>query len=146
MNIPGEVERRRIVNDYFNKPKDETKKQFCKTRNIKCYQLNRMIEIYGQRIEPELKEIAKAYTGLTPSGQRFNLIDTWCEETRKLVAVELSDKEYPEYLRNEYNNTLSVRFDRTRLKVIVEIVMLSRTQQNLSKLVMLYRELCEDDK
>lgn len=48
----GEIAMRQLVNEYFNKPKEQTKIQFCKERKIKCYQLNRMIELYGQKFVP----------------------------------------------------------------------------------------------
>lgn len=129
---------RELINDYYSRPSTQDKIQFCKSRNIKAYQLDRMIELYGQRLVPGLCSIGKTLSKPTVTGKRYDTIDGLCREASQLIEVELSDRE--RVTRDERVRGCTIPFQRLRMRLLVEIAMMAPTSAGHARLLKMERE------
>ena len=80
---------RKLINDYYSRSGDMSMGQFCRANKIKVYYLKRVLELYGQKLMPVLRDLS-AYSAANASDE--SLDELW-KESRRFIAVEVSDQE-----------------------------------------------------
>lgn len=109
---------RKLINDYYSRPGDMSMGQFCRANKIKVYYLKRVLELYGQKLMPVLRDLS-AYSVANASDE--SLDELW-KESRKFIAVEVSDQER---VRLKTPSQTSIEFERIRFRLLIDIAMMS---------------------
>ncbi|MGI6227848.1 MAG: hypothetical protein ACOYJ1_16550 [Peptococcales bacterium] len=109
---------RKLINDYYSRPDDMSMGQFCRANKIKVYYLKRVLELYGQKLMPVLRDLS-AYSVANASDE--SLDELW-KESRKFIAAEVSDQER---VRLKTPSQTSIEFERIRFRLLIDIAMMS---------------------
>ena len=109
---------RKLINDYYSRPCDMSMGQFCRANKIKVYYLKRVLELYGQKLMPVLRDLS-AYSVANASDE--SLDELW-KESRKFIAAEVSDQER---VRLKTPSQTSIEFERIRFRLLIDIAMMS---------------------
>lgn len=49
---------RKLINAYYSRPCDMSMSRFCRANKIKVYYLKRVLELYGQKLMPVLRDLS----------------------------------------------------------------------------------------
>ena len=109
---------RKLINDYYSRPDDMSMGQFCRANKIKVYYLKRVLELYGQKLMPVLRDLS-AYSVANASDE--SLDELW-KESRKFIAAEVSDQER---VRLKTPSQTSIEFESIRFRLLIDIAMMS---------------------
>jgi hypothetical protein len=82
------------------------------------YYLKRILELYGQKLMPVLRDLS-AYGAANASDE--SLDELW-KESRRFIAVEVSDQER---VRLKTPSQTSIEFERIRFRLLIDIAMMS---------------------
>ncbi len=83
---------RKLINDYYSRPDDMSMGQFCRANKIKVYYLKRVLELYGQKLMPVLRDFSARNEAILSCESGESLDELW-KESRRFIAVEVSDQE-----------------------------------------------------
>ena len=97
--------------------------QFCRANKIKVYYLKRILELYGQKLMPVLRDLS-AYSAANASDE--SLDELW-KESRKFIAAEVSDQER---VRLKTPSRTSIEFERIRFRLLIDIAMMPYTTKS----------------
>lgn len=112
---------RDIINAYYSKPKEMSTKEFCSSKKIKVYQLDRMLELYGQKLMPGLVDLTKRNLAIYTYQSQETLNQLW-RESSKLIAVQVSDREKNALRRND---CIATDFEHIRFRLLIDVAMMS---------------------
>jgi hypothetical protein len=114
---------RKLINDYYSRPGDMSTGQFCRANKIKVYYLKRVLELYGQKLMPVLRDLS-AYSAANAADE--SLDELW-KESRKFIAAEVSDQER---VRLKTPSRTSIEFERIRFRLLIDIAMMPYTKKS----------------
>ena len=114
---------RKLINDYYSRPDDMSMGQFCRANKIKVYYLKRVLELYGQKLMPVLRDLSACGAANTSDE---SLDELW-KESRKFIAAEVSDQER---VRLKTPSRTSIEFERIRFRLLIDIAMMPYTTKS----------------
>ena len=111
---------RKLINDYYSRPGDMSMGQFCRANKIKVYYLKRVLELYGQKLMPVLRDLSAYSAAIYDDASNESLDELW-KESRKFIAAEVSDQER---VRPKTPSQTSIEFERIRFRLLIDIAMM----------------------
>jgi hypothetical protein len=111
---------RKLINDYYSRPGDMSMGQFCRANKIKVYYLKRVLELYGQKLMPVLRDLSAYSAAIYDDASNESLDELW-KESRKFIAAEVSDQER---VRLKTPSQTSIEFERIRFRLLIDIAMM----------------------
>ena len=114
---------RKLINDYYSRPGDMSMGQFCRANKIKVYYLKRVLELYGQKLMPVLRDLSACGVAICDDASDESLDELW-KESRKFIAVEVSDQER---VRLKTSSRTSIEFD---FRLLIDIAMMPYTTKS----------------
>ena len=118
---------RKLINDYYNRPKNVSLAEFCKANNIKVYYMRRLLELYGQKLLPALRDVAKRTifsNNQNSAEERLSILN----ECSNFIAVEVSNQEQ---VKLKTKSRTCIEFERDRLRLLLDIAMMPYTTKGL---------------
>ena len=100
--------------------------QFCRANKIKVYYLKRVLELYGQKLMPVLRDLSACGVAIHDDASDESLDELW-KESRKFIAAEVSDQER---VRLKTPSQTSIEFERIRFRLLIDIAMMPYTTKS----------------
>lgn len=132
---------RDIVNEFYSKPVEMTTLEFCKSHKIRKYQLDRYIEIVGQRMGPHLAGFAKRSLDLyyeCPPTYYQQLRELWRECSEMIDREVLISKR-----RKRRKDVQPSEFEHIRFKLLIDIAMIPESYEIFETLRKLHNEVLD---
>lgn len=117
---------RKLINDYYSRSGDMSMGQFCRANKIKVYYLKRVLELYGQKLMPVLRDLSACGVAIHDDASDESLDELW-KESRKFIAAEVSDQER---VRLKTPSRTSIEFERIRFRLLIDIAMMPYTTKS----------------
>lgn len=132
---------RNTINAYYYRPDGMSMGEFCKISRIKVYQLERMLELYGQKLMPVLVDFAERNRAIY-CRESSECLETLWKESSRLIAVEIFDGE-KDRLRKKYHSSLEREIEHVRFRLLIDIAMMPCSEETYAIMRKVHAEVLD---